>query len=255
MHGEGVIRDTNGAEYRGQFRDGVRQGLGMQQFGNKSGRPFECALSGRHCGKAFCEYTGQWSQGWFHGIGIFQCCDGRSYSGQWWRNQRHGKGLQKFVRLDEAYDPLQKDRMYRPCEYEGEWVQGRRTGHGTLRYLNGDEIEGEFLDGFLEGLAVYRFKGGAHGSQYAMYERGHRLRWAGDSPVHAIGLVKSLKDLILSRDSRRHEQMLDDPDEPDPMGEEDEGEYDEEDLDDDVAKSKGGAFPDDVSDLDSRSWY
>jgi len=39
--------------------------------------------------------------------------------------------------------------------YEGEWVQGLKTGQGTERYPNGDTYVGNFLDGFRQGLGCY----------------------------------------------------------------------------------------------------
>eukprot|EP01041_Mallomonas_annulata_P007180 gene7180-14628_t len=185
----GILRRAEGGEYRGQFQWGTRHGLGIEQLGNIAGNKFTCALSGTHNGEQYCMYSGQWSFGKFNGLGTFSCCNGRSYSGQWKDGHKHGKGIMKYLRHREAGDPRHMfmggvDSMYRPCEYEG-----------ILRYLNGDEIEGEFLNGFLEGLALYRFRGSLERSHYAYFSQGKRLEWTDDSLSDAGELILALKSL------------------------------------------------------------
>ena len=48
FNGEGELK-TSGGVYKGQFKDGLRDGIGVMQF------------------KSNCRYEGHWSKGRFHG--------------------------------------------------------------------------------------------------------------------------------------------------------------------------------------------
>lgn len=38
----------------------------------------------------------------------------------------------------------------------GMWEKGRINGHGCLKYHNGDEYEGDWVDGRMHGYGVYK---------------------------------------------------------------------------------------------------
>ena len=44
--------------------------------------------------------------------------------------------------------------------YEGEWVDGKINGQGTLWYADGDQYQGEWRDGKMHGRGLYTFPNG-----------------------------------------------------------------------------------------------
>ena len=49
------------------------------------------------------------------------------------------------------------------CRYEGEWVDDKINGQGTLWYADGDQYQGEWRDGKMHGRGTYTY---ADGDQY-----------------------------------------------------------------------------------------
>jgi hypothetical protein len=51
-----------------------------------------------------------------------------------------------------------------PClcsrSYEGEWVDGKINGQGTLWYADGDQYQGEWRDGKMHGRGTYTYADG-----------------------------------------------------------------------------------------------
>lgn len=45
-------------------------------------------------------------------------------------------------------------------EYSGEFINGKRSGKGKLKFANGDIYEGELKDNRIEGEGVYTWKDG-----------------------------------------------------------------------------------------------
>lgn len=75
-------------------------------------------------------YTGQFEKDLPHGRGVFQAKDGGKYEGDFKFFLRHGKGtLQSLSGI-----------------YTGDWVDDRREGQGTQKYINGDEYTGGWKD-------------------------------------------------------------------------------------------------------------
>ena len=63
---------------------------------------------------------------------------GANYNGEWVEGERHGHGVMQYANGDE----------YQVCVYwkklkikKGEWVEGERHGHGVMQYANGDEYQ------------------------------------------------------------------------------------------------------------------
>ena len=46
-------------------------------------------------------------------------------------------------------------RVALPRSYEGEWVDGKINGQGTLWYADGDQYQGEWRDGKMHGRGTY----------------------------------------------------------------------------------------------------
>jgi hypothetical protein len=61
----------------------------------------------------------------------------------WLGAQRHGYGI--FTCAIDGY------------RYEGEWLQGRKHGQGTVFLPNGDRFSGMFKDGRIAGPVDYKF--------------------------------------------------------------------------------------------------
>lgn len=80
--------------------------------------------------------------------------------------------------------------MYRAASYSGAWVHNERTGFGTLTFVNGDTIQGQFEHGQPHGVHVYTFHSTAKKNKRgavvtrrrgARYVRGDRVEWIDDS--------------------------------------------------------------------------
>ena len=68
-------------------------------------------------------YEGEWSEGLFHGEGVYDWRDGSSYEGNYQCGRKHGFG--KYVYTSGMI-------------YQGEWVEGCRHGRGALFDQKGD---------------------------------------------------------------------------------------------------------------------
>ena len=66
--------------------------------------------------------------------------------------------------------------------YEGEWVDGKINGQGTLWYADGDRYEGEWRDGKMHGRGTYTYAdGSAETGRYAAgADVGKGARWSAD---------------------------------------------------------------------------
>ena len=59
--------------------------------------------------------------------------------------------------------PLSRVSLFFVRSYEGEWVDGKINGQGTLWYADGDQYQGEWRDGKMHGRGTYTY---ADGDQY-----------------------------------------------------------------------------------------
>lgn len=66
--------------------------------------------------------------------------------------------------------------LYRLKEYSGHWVDDARTGQGTATYINGDSVQGPFLNGHPHGTVVVTFASSSK-QRAARYEKGTRICW------------------------------------------------------------------------------
>ena len=58
------------------------------------------------------------------------------------------------------YISISKNNRVEDCRYEGEFVNGTRTGTGTLYWPNGERYEGEFVDGERAGTGTFYWPNG-----------------------------------------------------------------------------------------------
>eukprot|EP00435_Cladocopium_sp_Y103_P015034 s2078_g3.t1 len=144
--GQGTYRFSNGDEYRGEFRRGMRHGSGvyisqrnrMQYDGQwfRDRRHGNGTLTIESAGKVLYTYDGQWQADKRHGSGSCVRCHKEKYSGQWVQNLYHGAGT--FV--DE-----------KGTLYEGEWRYGKFHGVGK-HVCQGETYTGNFTDGERDGM-------------------------------------------------------------------------------------------------------
>lgn len=178
VHGQGSLLKFEGGKYSGDFRCGLRHGMGVEEFGNMIAESYVCPMGNKHAGEGFCVYNGQFQNNLFHGVGEFVCQDNRFYKGEWCKGQRHGRGTQSYLREGEGGDPRRLfiggvGSLYRIRLYTGEWCEGLRCGQGRASYVNGDTIEGTFVQGRAHGIVKYTFASGLE--TRAEYCRGLRL--------------------------------------------------------------------------------
>lgn len=97
-HGRGWIAHDHGDQYDGEWHQGRRHGHGDATYvvkdehdaprgkGRKRGHLSEF----KHCDT----YSGQHSDGYRHGLGVFRhAADGSMYAGEWQRDRKHGLGV------------------------------------------------------------------------------------------------------------------------------------------------------------------
>jgi len=141
------------AYYYGELdEDGNFHGLGLLRYNKESNNHY---------------YFGDWMHGEAHGKGIevsedgcyeedFRCdrCEGygtdvsenETYSGEWKDGEKHGKGLLRYNKGGDVY--------------EGEFSEGKITGHGCYTWPNGDSHTGYFKESIVWGRGFLRWADG-----------------------------------------------------------------------------------------------
>lgn len=143
-HGVGMITESNqNSKYRGQFRQGMRHGYGVQIWATKTydGEWFNNMVHGsgkllwRETGAC---YTGHFRHGKYHGIGCYSD-RGKKYVGCWRNGTKTGEGKQ--------YWP---DRR----AYEGSFQKNKRHGYGRMAYADGTLYTGDWKHGKRSGQGI-----------------------------------------------------------------------------------------------------
>ncbi len=124
--GTTVLPDS--AEYEGNFRNGLLDGIGSLRWSDG----------------AF--YRGEFQRGLMHGYGVLEYGNGEYYEGEFRDGVEHGKGVLTYANGDRV---------------EGNFVRGRVTGAGVLSYTNGDRYEGEFKGNLFDGSGALTQSDGA----------------------------------------------------------------------------------------------
>lgn len=115
----GSFTYSNGEEYHGEWKEGLRHGLGQLTFSDGT------------C------YTGQFENGLFNGCGLLVFPDGSRYEGEFMQGKFQGVGV--FTRFDNM-------------KFEGEFKGGCVDGYGALIFSDagpGGSHEGLFESGQL----------------------------------------------------------------------------------------------------------
>lgn len=108
-------------------------------------------------------YTGSYSQGKFHGPGIFKWPDGSVYEGEFVNGERHGHGEYTFAIGGQ--------------QYHGGWKDGNFHGFGTLTWADGRRYRGEWKNNKAHGYGT---------ETYANGNIRHEGQWLDDKPVHRL---------------------------------------------------------------------
>ena len=133
---------------------------------------------GRRSSKGFGgQYDGDLnSRGERHGFGTFVADNGNEYEGDWKNDKREGHGKAKYNTGDV---------------YIGNWKKCKRHGQGTMYIENGDIYEGGWTNGFKDGVGKYIWRDGEIDiSRYSSdYRVGEGARWSEDGQ-RAFQLVR-----------------------------------------------------------------
>ncbi|OWK62291.1 MORN repeat-containing protein 4 [Lonchura striata] len=101
---KGSFTYSNGEEYRGEWKEGRRHGIGQLTFADGTA------------------YVGHFENGLFHGCGVLTFPDGSRYEGEFVQGKFNGVGV--FTRCDNM-------------TFEGEFKGGRVYGFGLLTFPDG----------------------------------------------------------------------------------------------------------------------
>ena len=152
LHGKGEYV-SKAFKYDGEFRDGMKHGIGRHEWENGDRYEGEFA-DDRPNGKGKYQfgngdaYEGEVKAGVIAGRGIYRTKGGDQIEGTFVEGRANGTGIYRFASGDR---------------YEGEMAAGRLQGKGRYYSKSGDRIEGAFADGRAQGPGVYHF---ANGDRY-----------------------------------------------------------------------------------------
>uniref|UniRef100_A0A7M5WQX5 Uncharacterized protein n=2 Tax=Clytia hemisphaerica TaxID=252671 RepID=A0A7M5WQX5_9CNID len=113
-HGYGETILTNGDQYKGDYKNGLRHGKGEYLFTSS------LTLDANVPVTKTVKYIGHYEENKKTGHGIFIYPNGSRYEGEWKDNKRHGNGTYYYSNGDV---------------YSGDWVQDCRHGNGTYEYF------------------------------------------------------------------------------------------------------------------------
>jgi len=127
-NGYGDFIYDNGDTYSGEWKDGVRYGIGTYISRIHYLSPSEDI------------YVGEWKDGKMHGQGTYTYVNGDKYVGEWKDGKCHGLGTHTYTS---------------GSKYLGESKDDKRNGQGTYTYANGDKYVGEWKDDKRDGQGAY----------------------------------------------------------------------------------------------------
>ena len=95
--------------------------------------------------------------------------NGNFYTGSFRKNLFHGKGVYSYYdRLDE--NGKSTSQIGDKRKYEGDWVDGKRTGNGTYLWKNGQKYEGDFQNGEITGYGKVIYPNGKNLCKHILSE-------------------------------------------------------------------------------------
>ncbi len=150
-----------GEQYKGEWQDGKKEGVGMQIYKNGDkyegewvkNRPSGDGVYSQWVGdkkKGHYEvvYEGKWLRGKRHGFGTLYYPDGGVYHGDWAAGERSGFGV--------MVDAIQPKELY-PKLYRGEFADDVKCGRGVEILATGNTFEGEYAADKREGLGCFYY--------------------------------------------------------------------------------------------------
>jgi uncharacterized caspase-like protein len=149
-HGKGVQIHNNGDRYEGEWRHGLGHGKGYWYGADghyvdgewKNDVPHGFNIVINKVGR----YEGNFINGSPGGFGIYLWTNGDRYEGEWRNGNLNGNGIISWAN---------------GTSYDGKWKNGIKHGYGILKIqLEGATLEGEFVDGYINGLAKTTLKDG-----------------------------------------------------------------------------------------------
>ena len=126
-NGQGTYKYSNGAKYKGQWKNNRLDGQGTLTY-----------LDGS-------KYVGQWKNNQRHGQGTYIYPDRSKYIGQHKDGRRHGQGTYIYPS---------------GSKYVGQFKDSHLNGQGTLTYPDGRKFVGQFKDGQLNGQGTLTYLDG-----------------------------------------------------------------------------------------------
>lgn len=84
-----------------------------------------------------------------HGYGKYIQKDGTSYEGYFKKGLKHGTG--KWIKYVETFDQLMNKNVVIVCEYEGDFKNDKKEGHGIFKWGDLCFYEGQFLNDYRHG--------------------------------------------------------------------------------------------------------
>ncbi len=187
FHGNGVLAVIpQGPVYRGEFKAGLFDGKGFLQYpdGTKYEGDFSAGIPQGTGSKLFRNgdlYEGQFASGKPNGRGKISGKDGRFYEGNYVDGVPHGQGIWRV--------PLTKGEF---VTYNGTFVNGQLTV-GIGKFANGMEMEGEFVEGVLQGKGILRFPNGFYiqGEMFQGQPHGYATLYHADGTILKQGQWKN----------------------------------------------------------------
>lgn len=135
----------NNAVYSGEWKNGMRDGHGVQTWPDGSryeGQWIEDKANGK--GKLIHAdgdiYEGDWVNDKANGEGTYMHANGAKYVGHWKDDKQNGRGVESWP--DGA-------------KYDGEYKEGKKHGKGTLHFADGSWYQGSFDCNDIHGYGVY----------------------------------------------------------------------------------------------------
>ena len=145
-----AITFENGAVYIGSWKNGVRDGHGLQRWNDNS------------------YYEGEWSNDKANGFGKLVHGDGDIYEGDWIDDKAFGKGTYIHKNGAKYVGEWKNDKQNGDgvetwpdgARYEGNYVDGKKNGKGTLVFSDGSVYTGDFVKNDIQGYGVYNWPDG-----------------------------------------------------------------------------------------------
>ena len=147
-HGRGVFTSNRGNIYDGHFLEDVKNGKGKMTY--FPGTILQEEYDG----------DWKDGMRWGLGKYVYKQSEGVVYEGQWVKDLRHGKGIVRFKDGSVYNGDIKKERIegegtwiYNDgSQYMGSFRSGLKNGHGThLNGRTGEIFQGEFTDGVRNG--------------------------------------------------------------------------------------------------------